>query len=128
MTTRDEYVASIKQAFFTLGKEAALDYIRGQLPFLTGQVRNKYIAFLGVHLANPLAGWIVGLTLESLVTKAETAAFFLYIDMRVGAQGKDFEAAAFANYQAQRQGTDVEKQNAEKNLKAAFHRFATYAS
>jgi hypothetical protein len=114
MSSRDEYVAVIKQAFITLGKKAAMEFIVAKIPQLG-------VGILGA-VANPILGYFIGLALEGITTAAETAAFFLYIDMRVGQQGKDFEAAAYANYNAQRNGTPQEKANAEKQLKTALRK------
>lgn len=112
MSSRDEYVAVIKQAFVTLGKKAAMEYIVAKIPAL-GK------GFAGTTL-NPILGFFIGLAMKGITEGAETAAFFLYIDMRVGEQGKDFEAAAYENYRAQREGTPEEKLRAENNLKVTL--------
>ena len=112
MSSRDEYVAVIKQAFVTLGKKAAMDYIVAQIPALGKGIAGAIV--------NPVIGFFITQALEGIIEGAETAAFFLYIDMRVGDQGKDFEAAAYENYRAQREGTPEEKLRAENNLKVTL--------
>lgn len=112
MSTRDEYVEVIKNAFTTLAKQAAMRYLLSNLPFLA------------ISWINPIASYFVGIVIEGIVVRGETAAFFLYIDMRVGQQAKDFEAAAYENYHAQQNGTPQEKKDAEANLKNKFRAFA----
>lgn len=117
MTSRDEYVAVIKEAFVTLGKKAAMEFLVAQLPFLGKG--------FGLAVLNPIVAYFVTVGLKGITEGVETAAFFLYIDMRVGAQGKDFERAAFENYAAQRRGTPEEKANAEARLRRELRKFVT---
>lgn len=117
MSTRDEYVATIKDAFVTLGKKAAMEYLVAQLPFLGKGI--------GLAVLNPILAFFITQALKGVTTGAETAAFFLYIDMRVGNQGKAFEKAALENYKAQRTGTPQEKANAEANLRRALRELIT---
>ena len=109
MSSRDVYVDVIKEAFITLGKKAAMEFIVAKLPFLQSG--------FGAIIVNPIVGYFITMAVKGITEGAETAAFFLYIDMRVGEQGKDFEAAAYENYRAQREGTPEEKLRAENNLK-----------
>lgn len=120
MSSRDEYVAVIKQAFVTLGKKAAMEFIVAQLPFLGRG--------FGLSVLNPIAGYFVGLAVQGIVEHTETAAFFLFIDMRGSSQGKAFEQSAYENYRAQRQGTPQEKLNAEANLKRDLRALVVFSN
>lgn len=111
MSLRDEYVASVKSAFVTIGKDAVMKLLIQKVPFLS-------LPFL-----NPLASMLVGWILTQVVDATETGLFFLYIDMRVNTQAKDFEQAAYANRRAQLTGTPEEKRRAEENLKDTFRKF-----
>lgn len=111
MTTRDEYVASIKSAFAAVGKDVVLKALLQKIPMLSFPILNPIVTYL--------VGWMISLLLDN----AETGLFFLYIDMRVDVQAKDFEAAAYENRKAQLSGTPEEKALAEKKLKIAFSKF-----
>lgn len=115
MTSRDEYAAIIKEAFVTLGKKAAMDFIVAKLPFFGKGI--------GLTVFNPILGYFITVGLKGVTTGVETAAFFLYIDMRVGAQGRAFEEAAYKNYEAQRSGTPREKADAEAILRRELRSF-----
>jgi hypothetical protein len=114
--TKDQYVATIRQAFVTMGREAAMNFLVSKLPIFA----NRFL--------NPFAGWLVGIIVEGIAVRGETAAFFYYIDMRVGAQAKDFETAAIENLKAQQTGDDNAKQKAEANLKKAFREFVVLSN
>lgn len=116
MGTRDEYVASIKQAFVTLGSRAVMSYLTVEFPFL------------GLPIVKDVLGLIVDKIIKIQVDTAELGIFFLYIDVRVNNQGHEFVDAAYRNRNAQLHGTDQEKQDAEENLRLAFKRFATLTS
>lgn len=116
MSTRDEYVNSLKQSFITIGKDAVMRLLIQKIPFFS------------LPFFNPLAAMAVGWVVKQLAVGAETGAFFLYIDMRVSAQAKDFELAAYANRQAQLTGTPEEKARAAKVLKIAFAKFVRLTS
>lgn len=116
MNNRDAYVSVLKSAFITLGKDAVAAFLAKNVPFLV------------TGLLSPITAYIVGLVLEALVTQAETAAFFLYTDMRVNEQSRDFEKAAYANLAAQMSGTPEEKLRAEQNLKVTFRNFIHLAA
>lgn len=116
MSPRDQYVEQLKSTFLALGKQQVLKLLLAQLParLTTG--------FLG-SLLNPIFGFLVGKILEIAIREAEIGAFFLYIDMRVKGQGKDFEAKMGALIEAQK-GGDLEKiAKAEKELRDAFKAF-----
>ena len=110
--TRDEYVASLKQAFVTLGTKVSNGYLVAQIPFLGNPIVNKFLTL------------ILNKLMKELVDNVETGAFFTYIDVRVPKQGRDFASAAWRNYQAQQSGTPEEKSNAEKDLIKKFHALA----
>lgn len=117
MGSRDEYVQSIKDAFLTLAKKAAMATIVQKLPFLL------QFAFL-----NNIASFIVGKVLEYAIKEGEVGAFFLYIDMRVGVQSKSFTDAALYNSKAQVNGTPEEKKIAEENLINSFRAFVKFTN
>lgn len=120
MSSRDEYIAVIKQAFVTLGKEAAMKYLVGLMPFLSGGIAGAILY--------PILAHYTELILKGIITGAETSAFFAYIDMRVGKQGQAFEAAAYRNYHAQRGTNEKEKADAEKNLRVELRNFVHFAA
>jgi len=111
MSLRDEYVASVKSAFVTLGKDAVMKLLIQKVPFLSW------------GFFNPIASMFVGWVLTQVVDATETGLFFLYIDMRVNTQAKDFEQAAYNNYKTRLNGTPEEIKLAEENLKVAFTKF-----
>lgn len=111
MGTRDQYIATMKSAFVTLGTKTVMAALLAEVPIFNTPFLNK--------LASMAVEWVM----NKIVTQAETAAFFLYIDMRVGKQSDEFLQAAYANHQAQLTGTAEEKKNAEEKLKKAFADF-----
>jgi len=116
MPTRDEYVEQLKSTFLSLGKQQVLKLLLAQLPArLTS-------GFLGT-LLNPILGFLVGKVLEIAIREAEIGAFFLYIDMRVKGQSKEFEGKMAAHLEAQKSGDPVRIAKAEKELKDAFKAF-----
>lgn len=116
MSSRDEYVSSLKNSFVTLGKSTVMKALLQKVPFLA------------MPVLNPLTAMFVGWVLKQVVDLGETGVFFMYIDMRVNDQAKDFEAAAYANRAAQLNGTPEEKARAEKQLKISFARFIRLTS
>lgn len=119
--TRDEYVEQLKSTFLSLGKQQVLKLLLAQLPAkLTS-------GFIG-SLLNPILGFLVGKILEIAIREAEIGAFFLYIDMRVKGQGKDFDAKIAANLEAQKSGDPVKIAKAEKELLVAFKNFVKLTS
>lgn len=120
MSSRDEYVEIMKQAFVTLGKKVIAQAAIDLFPFLATSFGSKVLM--------PFVSLGAGVAVEALVTKAETAAFFLFIDARTGQQGKDFEAAAYANYKIQQNGEPWEKANAEKVLRTTFAKLVSFKS
>jgi hypothetical protein len=121
MSTRDEYVELLKSTFLSLGKKQILPLLLAQLPagLTTG--------FVGM-LLNPIFGFIVGTVLEIAIRETEIGLFFLYIDLRVNAQGKEFEATMRANLEAQKGGDPAKIAKAEKELIVAFKNFAKFTS
>ena len=109
--SRDDYVEIIKSSFVTFGVKILMAEAVSAVPFLAWP------------FFNPITKMAVEWAVTKLVTSGETAAFFLFIDMRVGKQAKGFEQAAIENAVAQLKGTAEEKKNAEQNLKIAFRDF-----
>lgn len=116
MASRDEYVELLKSTALSVGKKKVLPLLLARLPakLTTG--------FFGA-LLNPFFGLIVGEALEIAIRETEMGAFFLYIDLRTSAQGREFEKQARANFEAQKNGTPEEKELAEKALIDAFRKF-----
>lgn len=113
---RDEYVKSIKSAFLLLGTKAVMT----ELVAITG--------FFALPLIGPLTNWAVDKIITIIATKAETQAFFLFIDMRVAEQGRDFESAAM-NYWKLTQGADIQAiKEAENELIEKFIPLVKFAS
>lgn len=116
MGTRDEYVASIKSAFVTLGTKTVMAALIAEVPLFSSGFLNS--------LASKAIEWVM----RKIVDGGETAAFFLYIDARVGKQSEEFEKAAYANHAAQLNGTEQEKKDAAEKLKKAFADFVRLTS
>lgn len=117
---REEYVESAKMAFISLAKKAVMAGLARELP-------NLFAGKIGM-IFNPFIGLFVSRILKIAINEGETGVFFYYIDMRVGDQSKEFEAAAEYNYLIQKTGTKDEKLKAEARLKAAFDKFAKLSS
>lgn len=114
--TRDEYVASIKSAFIFVGTKA----VKAQLVALTG--------FFGLPLISGLVDWALEKILTIVATQAETQIFFFFIDMRVAAQGRDFEAAALNYWKIQQSGDENARREAEGELLKKFVPLVKFAS
>jgi putative Mn2+ efflux pump MntP len=115
-SSRDEYVELLKSTALSLGKREIMPLLLSQLP------KALTTGFLGAVLS-PVLGFIVGKVLEIAIRETEIGAFFLYIDLRTSAQGRDFEKTMQANLDAQKNGTPDQKAKAEKELKDAFKAF-----
>lgn len=113
---RDDYVNSIRTAFILLGTKAVMT----ELVALTG--------FFALPLINPLIEWGLTKVLTIIATKAETQVFFLFIDMRVVSQGRDFESAALNYWKLQREGNSKNLKEAENELVAKFVPLVKFAS
>ena len=113
---RDEYVNSIRSAFVLLGTKAVMI----ELAALTG--------FFSLPLIGPLVEWAVSKILFLVATKAETQVFFLFIDMRVASQGRDFESAALNYWRLQREGKTDALKKAENELIQKFVPLVKFAS
>lgn len=113
--TRDEYVASLKSTFLAVGVKQVMEFLISKS------------AFFGLSFINPIMAYIVSKVVTILIEKTDVAIFFLYIDMRVGEQAKNYETAALNNHYAQI-GTDEElKKKTEADLIRTFTEFATFA-
>lgn len=120
-TPHDDYVKFLKDLALSIGKKQVLALLIPALP--TGLTTG----FIGT-LLNPLFGFIVGLVLEFAIRETEIGMFFLYIDLRTSAQGRDFEAAARANLDKQKNGSPEQKAKAEKELIDAFRAFVKFTN
>lgn len=120
MSTRDEYVELIKSTALSAGKKAVMQIIIKQFPSLAS-------GFLGT-VVTPIIGMFVGFILEAAIRQTEMGIFFLYIDLRTSAQGRDFEKFARANFEAQKNGTPEQKARAEKELINSFRALAKFTN
>lgn len=111
---KDQYVASIKGAFVSIGTDALLVSLTAQFPILA----NGFF--------QTIARWVIKGVLTKTADTAELGAFFIYVDFRSDQQASAFEEAAKINMQIQISGTAEEKENAEKKLVAAFRDFAKF--
>lgn len=121
MSSRDEYVELLKATFLSLGKKQILPLLLAQLPsgLTTG--------FFGM-LLNPIFGFIVGKVLEIAIRETEIGAFFLYIDLRTSAQGREFEEVMRKNLEAQKGSDPAAKEKAERELIASFKNFVKFTT
>lgn len=117
MSARDEYAEFLKNTALSIGKEAVIKLLMAQLP------KELTSGIVGFFL-NPLLGFLVGVILEIAIKQTEIGLFFLYIDLRTSAQGREFEKMARANLEKQKNGTPAEKLKSEKELIVAFKAFA----
>lgn len=106
--TRQEYIDAIKKAAIATGKSGLIKVLLIKAPFL-------FYPVIG-----PITELLLGKILEILINETEFAAFFLYMDVRISKQGKEFAEAAVNNYKVQQTGTDQEKKDAEKLLMEKF--------
>lgn len=116
MPTRDQYAEIIKSAALSAGKKAVIASLKSRFPFFA------------LPIVSPILGWIVTSVLTEAILQTEFGLFFSYIDMRTMQQGRDFEAAALANYRAQKFGTAQEKKNAEALLIDRFRALAKFTN
>ena len=114
-STHDEYVKTLKSTFINLGKKAAVAKITKAIPFLA----------LGPMSA--LTSMAVEAILTIVVNETETGLFFIYTDMRVNSQGRDFSKAALHNFKMQQSGTKEQKDEAEKALITAFNKLVKFS-
>ena len=103
----------MKDTFVTLGVKAVMTNLISK------------VSWIAWPFINPVTELFVRYVVTQVATAGETAAFFMFIDMRVGKQSDAFEAAALRNYNAQRTGTAQEKLDAEANLKRTFAEFVS---
>lgn len=117
---RDQYLAALKVAAVSIGKKAVMSRLAAEMPKL----------FLGLagNFFNPVIGALVERVLNYAIKEGELGAFFLFIDMRIGKQAKDFEAAALEHYLAQQSGNPEEVKRAEERLKKEFAAFVLLSS
>jgi hypothetical protein len=116
MGKRDDYVSAMKEAFISIGVNAAFTAISASAPWAKAPIINVVVKFILKRI------------LSFVVNAGETSAFFLYIDTRVNSQATEFENAAMKNREAQLHGTEEEKRTAEANLINKFIAFARISS
>lgn len=121
MPTRDEYVALLKSAALTAAKKSVMKFLAAELPsaLTTGIIGS---------ILTPVLGFIAGKVLEIAIEKTELGLFFLYIDLRTSAQGREFEKAMRKNLEAQRGGSIRDKEAAERELIDSFRRLAKFTN
>lgn len=113
--TRDEYVASLKKAAISIGKQAVMSRLVAKLPGLLLGTAGK--------IFNPLVSFVVERILVYAIEEGEMGAFFLYVDLRVEVQAVDFEKAAVEHFKAVQGESPEEIKRAEDKLKKAFRAF-----
>lgn len=111
MSSRQDYINAVKSSFISLSKKTIMASIGSGIPFLVVPPLS--------YITERLVEWM----LTKAVNGAETGIFFVYVDFRVASQNKDFMEAAYRNYQAQQNGTQKEKEDAEKDLIKKFDTF-----
>lgn len=116
MSTADDYVNAIKNGFKTVFVGLAMGVIVSAVPPLGLPWIN--------WLIRAILDWIIGLVLD----KAEMLAFFGYIDLRTSMEGRDFEKTALEKHSILLNGTDKEKEDAEKELIEKFRRFGKFTT
>lgn len=121
MPTRDEYVALLKSAALTAAKKSVMKFLAAELPSVltTGLIGS---------ILTPVLGFIAGKVLEIAIEKTELGLFFLYIDLRTSAQGREFEKAMKRNLEAQKGGNQEEMKNAEAQLIDSFRKLAKFTN
>lgn len=116
MGSRDEYVDVIKSSFVSIGSKAVHSGLVTAFPSAAALLANPFTRFV--------IDFFIKKLLNFLAKESEMAVFFKYIDMRVGVQAKEFEAAAYANHAAQLTGDKDAIKKAENDLWAKFEPFA----
>ena len=116
MGSRDDYVSAIKAAYVSISTRLTLAWAVSFFPASWNPIVLKIVKMI----LEPLLKHIF----TYLPFQTELAAFFYYIDTRVGSQSQGFEAAAFENFRIQQTGTKQEKKDAEEKLWKAFEPFA----
>lgn len=111
MQDRALYINSIKTSFIKLAKDHAMKYLISQAVFFSWPV------------IGPLTALFIEKILTVVVNETETGIFFAYVDLRTARQSLIFSDMAMKNYQVQQTGTAKEKEDAEKDLIAAFDNF-----
>ncbi len=109
-----DYTQIIKKAFINFGIVEVSKYVAKQIPWL----------FLPIF--SPITNLIISKIVFILVEKTEVGLFFLYTDMRVDQQGRNFSDAVMNNHRLQLEGTEDEKKQAEHELMVSFKTFASF--
>jgi hypothetical protein len=112
----ESYVQFLKTTFKDAGVKLVMKYLVSQIPFFR-------LAFI-----NPIAAFFVGKVISIAVDKTELGAFFLFIDLRISAQGRAFEQVALLNYEVQKNGTKEEKLDAEEKLIEKFRELVKFSN
>lgn len=106
--SREDDVALIKQTALDLGRRVVLTYLAAQVPIFA----NYFLRWL--------ADLIISKVLSVAINQTEFGVFFLYVDLRVNSQGKSFEEAARAWFNAKPE----EKAKYEKDYLDKFYAIA----
>ena len=102
--TRQEYVDIIKTAAETAGKKWVMEWLVSKIPFI------------GFSFPHAIVGWVVGKVLWIAIQKTELGAFFLFVDFRTSAQGRQFLSSAIENRDAQQSNDKEAKKRAEEKV------------
>lgn len=107
--TTDELVKISKNYFIKVASTAAKTAVFTYVPFLK-------LPFFST-ITNKAIDWLIGKVADTL----ELGAFFIYVDFRVDAQGKDYVLAA---HEAEK----LQTEEARKKADEAFKKFAHFNS
>jgi hypothetical protein len=118
MPTRDEYVETIKHAFLTMGDDLVMAYILVKMPWMSTPFLKQICQFF------------VNAVLTIAVNKTEMGAFFLFIDFRTSAQGRDFYDKAVVNRDVQTnpKSTPEEKERAKQDAIDNFRALVKFSA
>ncbi len=104
----EKYLESLK-------RETSKDISRSAVTYLI-----KKYAWMSFGPISMILNFVVTKLVDIIIYNTQLAVYFKYIDFRVDEQGQDFHNAIIKNMNAQENGTEQDRINAEKNLKAAF--------
>ena len=106
--TFDDYIKQAKAFILKRAVKQVFKILVTKLPFLSwGPV-------------GPLVQFLLKIVIKLAIYETDMSIFFLYTDVRVNAQGREFYQAAEDNMRVQKEGTEQEKKDAEKFLIDSF--------
>jgi len=109
--TRQEYLETLVTLIKPKVISTLTDYIFKKYPGLTFPILQYF------------TNLIVNKVIELAFEKTELLIYFKHVDLRTSQEGKDFYSKALINAEAQRTGTDEQKEIAKRNLIESFNTF-----